>query len=162
MGLGFKVRDFERPVSEFSGGWQMRAMIARLLLDQPDLLMLDEPTNHLDLESLLWFQNYLQAYRGAIFVISHDREFINSVVSRIVEVGRQELKVYTGDFEEYREQKKHAEEQLRAAYDRQQKEIAELEEFISRFRAKASTASRAQAKIKYLEKMERIVLPEDQ
>ena len=161
MGLGFRVTDFTRVVSELSGGWQMRTMIARLLLDEPDLLMLDEPTNHLDLESLLWFQNYLQNYRGAIFVISHDREFINSVVSRIVEVGQHKLKVYTGDFETYLTQKKQDEVQLVEAYNRQQKEIAELEDFIMRFRAKASTASRAQAKIKYLEKMERIELPEE-
>jgi ATP-binding cassette subfamily F protein 3 len=161
MGLGFKVSDFERPVSALSGGWQMRTMIGRLLLDEPDLLMLDEPTNHHDLESLLWFQNYLQSYRGAIFLISHDREFINAIVGRIVEVGERQLKIYTGDYESYLEQKKQADEQLRAAYDRQQKEIAELEDFIARFRAKASTASRAQAKLKYLEKMERIVLSED-
>jgi ATP-binding cassette subfamily F protein 3 len=161
MGLGFSVTDFERPVKEFSGGWQMRAMIARLLVDDPDLLMHDEPTNHLDLESLLWFQNYLQSFRGAIFVISHDREFINSVVNRIVEVGSRKLTVYTGTYEDYLAQKQAAEENLIAAYHRQQKEIEELETFIARFRAKASTASRAQAKIKYLEKMERIVLPED-
>ncbi len=161
MGLGFRTTDFDRPVSEFSGGWQMRAMIAKLLLDDPDLLMLDEPTNHLDLESLLWFQNYLQSYRGAIFVISHDREFINSVVNKIVEVGQRKLTIYTGTYEQYLEQKKSAEVLLVAAYNRQQKEIEELETFISKFRAKASTASRAQAKIKYLEKMERIVLPEE-
>src|SRR5471032_1927203 len=83
MGLGFKISDFTRGISELSGGWQMRVAIAKLLLDEPDLLMLDEPTNHLDLESLIWFQNYLQSYRGAIFLISHDREFINSVVNRI-------------------------------------------------------------------------------
>ncbi len=161
MGLGFRQTDFARPIAELSGGWQMRVAIARLLFEAPDLLMLDEPTNHLDLESLLWFQNYLQNYRGAIFLISHDREFINSIVDRIVEVRDQKLNVYTGSFEDYLTQKKNEEIALIDAYKRQQKEIAELEDFIMRFRAKASTASRAQAKIKQLEKMERVVLPDE-
>src|SRR5262249_7012890 len=160
VGLGFRQTDFERPIVELSGGWQMRVAIARLLLEQPDLLLLDEPTNHLDLESLLWFQNYLQGYRGAIFLISHDREFINDVVSRMVEVRERQLRLYTGSFEDYLEQRKREEENLISAYHRQQKEIKDLEDFISKFRAKASTASRAQAKIKILEKMERIELPE--
>lgn len=159
MGLGFRISDFPRPVSELSGGWQMRVMIAKLLLQEPDLLMLDEPTNHLDLESLLWFQNTLQSYRGAVFLISHDREFINSVVDRIVEVDQHQLKVYVGSFEDYKEQKKQQEENLVAAYKRQQKEIGDLEIYIARFRAKASTASSVQSKIKYLERMERIELP---
>jgi ATP-binding cassette, subfamily F, member 3 len=160
IGLGFKQTDFERSIQELSGGWQMRVAIARLLLQEPDLLMLDEPTNHLDLETLLWFQNYLQNYRGAIFVISHDREFINSIVDRIVEVRQRQLHIYTGTFEDYLAQRKQEDENLVSAYHRQQKEIEELTDFINKFRAKASTASRAQAKIKYLEKMERIVLPE--
>jgi ATP-binding cassette subfamily F protein 3 len=162
MGLGFKVTDFDRPVAEFSGGWQMRVMIARLLVDAPDLLMLDEPTNHLDLESLLWFQNYLQNYRGAIFLISHDREFINAITTRIVELGGGRLNVYNGSYEDYQAQKKQDEENLIKAHRQQQKEIEELEEFIARFRAKASLAASVQSKIKYLERMERIVLPEEQ
>ncbi len=161
VGLGFRQSDFERPITELSGGWQMRVAIAKLLLDEPDLLLLDEPTNHLDLESLLWFQNYLQNYRGAIFLISHDREFINSVVNRMVEVREHQLNLYTGTFENYLAQRQREEENLIAAYHRQQKEIKELEDFINKFRAKASTASRAQAKIKYLEKMERVELPEE-
>jgi len=161
VGLGFKQTDFERPITELSGGWQMRVAIARLLLEAPDLLMLDEPTNHLDLESLLWFQNYLQSYRGAIFLISHDREFINDIVDRIVEVREQGLHLYTGSFEDYLAQRQSEEANLISAYHRQQKEIKELEDFINKFRAKASTASRAQAKIKYLEKMERVELPEE-
>ena len=161
IGLGFKQTDFERPVSELSGGWQMRIAIARLLVDEPDLLMLDEPTNHLDLETLLWFQNYLQAYRGAIFLISHDRAFINSIVDRIVEVRDHKLNVYTGSFEDYLAQKKQEEENLISAYKRQQKEIDELTDYINKFRAKASTASSVQSKIKYLERMEKITLPEE-
>jgi len=162
MGLGFKVGDFSRPIGELSGGWQMRVMIARLLLDEPDLLLLDEPTNHLDLESLLWFQNHLQAYRGAVFLISHDREFINGVTNRIVEVREAKLTTYNGTFEDYLEQKKKAEEDLVNAYNRQRKEIEELEIFISRFRAKASLAATVQSKIKYLERMEKIQLPPEQ
>jgi len=159
MGLGFRITDFARPTSELSGGWKMRVMIARLLMQAPDLLMLDEPTNHLDLESLLWFQDYLQNYRGAIFLISHDREFINSVVTRIVEVRDHDLKMYTGSFEDYLEQRKREDENLISAYKRQQKEIQELEDYINRFRAKASTASSVQSKIKYLERMEKIEPP---
>ncbi len=162
MGLGFKVMDFERPVAELSGGWQMRVMIARLLVDEPDLLMLDEPTNHLDLESLLWFQNHLQSYQGALFLISHDRNFINAVTDRIVEVNQAKLTTYNGSFEDYLRQKQEEEERLVQAYNRQKKEIDDLEIFISRFRAKASLAASVQSKIKYLERMERIQLPPDQ
>ena len=161
VGLGFQQTDFDRPIAELSGGWQMRVAIARLLVTEPDLLMLDEPTNHLDLESLLWFQSYLQSYRGAIFLISHDREFINSIVDRIVEVRDHKLNVYTGTFEDYLAQKKREEENLLSAYKRQQKEIEELTEYINKFRAKASTASSVQSKIKYLDRMEKIVLPEE-
>src|SRR5882672_10748249 len=112
VGLGFRQADFERPISELSGGWQMRVAIARLLFEAPDLLMLDEPTNHLDLESLLWFQNYLQGYRGAIFLISHDREFINDVVNRMVEVRNRQLNLYNGTFEDYLTQCASEEENL--------------------------------------------------
>jgi len=162
MGLGFRISDFDRPLTEFSGGWRMRSVIAKLLLKEPDILMLDEPTNHLDLEALLWFQNHLRSYSGAIFLISHDREFINSIAHRIVEIRDTQVHIYTGTFEDYLEQKKQEEEKLLSAYKRQQKEIQELETYINRFRAKASVAASVQSKIKYIDKMKKIVLPKKQ
>jgi ATP-binding cassette subfamily F protein 3 len=161
MGLGFKVTDFERDVSTLSGGWAMRVAMARLLLQEPDLLMLDEPTNHLDLESLFWFQEYLQYYPGAIFLISHDRAFINALCQGIVSVQDKTLKVYTGNYDAYLSERASERERLESAYRRQQEEIAEMQDFISRNRARASTASRAQSMMKRLEKLERIELPEE-
>lgn len=161
MGLGFKISDFDRKVSTLSGGWAMRVAMARLLIQEPDLLMLDEPTNHLDLDSLLWFQNYLLGYRGAIFLISHDRAFINTVCKAIVSLENQDLKSYHGNYDFYLSEKASQRERLESAYRNQQKEISEMEEFINRNRARASTASRAQSMIKRLEKIERVELPED-
>jgi ATP-binding cassette subfamily F protein 3 len=128
---------------------------------EPDLLMLDEPTNHLDLETLGWFQDYLSNYPGAILTISHDRAFLNAICDTMVEISRQRLHRYVGTYEDYLEQKKAREEQYAAAYRNQQREIAHLEEFINRFRAKASKASQAQERIKRLEKMERLAPPEN-
>ena len=161
MGLGFKTSDFEKKVNTLSGGWAMRVAMARLLIQEPDLLMLDEPTNHLDLESLLWFQNYLTYYRGAIFLISHDREFINTVCTAIVSVQNHTLKPYYGNYEYFLNERAAEKERLLKAYEAQQKEIKETEDFINRNRARASTANRAQSAIKRLEKMERIELPEE-
>jgi ATP-binding cassette subfamily F protein 3 len=158
-GLGFRARDFDRPARELSGGWVMRAHLARLLVLEPDLLMLDEPTNHLDLESLLWFQQYLQGYPGAILVISHDREFLNQLVSAIVEIRQQKLVRFTGDYEQYLAQRAAADAQLLAAYKTQQKEIAHLQAFADRFKAKASKATQAQSKLKQIERMDRIEAP---
>ena len=162
MGLGFKVADFERDIRTLSGGWAMRVAMARLLLQEPDLLMLDEPTNHLDLDSLLWFQDYLQYYPGAIFLISHDRAFINALCRGIVSVQDRALKVYAGNYDDYLSQRAAERERLENAYRRQQEEIAQMQDFISRNRARASTASRAQSMMKRLEKLERIELPEEQ
>jgi ATP-binding cassette, subfamily F, member 3 len=159
MGLGFRTADFARPVEELSGGWRMRVAIARLLMEDPDVLLLDEPTNHLDLESLLWFQSYLQRWRGSLLVISHDRAFVNAVVGSIVELRDQQLRRYPGDYEHFLEMRRQEEEKLVAAYNRQQKEIEEYETFIARFRAQASKAPQVQSRIKMLEKMERIELP---
>ncbi len=158
-GLSFREKDFDRPAREMSGGWVMRAHLARLLTQEPDLLMLDEPTNHLDLEALLWFQGYLQGYPGAILVISHDREFLNSLIGHIVEIRMSKLIRYRGNYDSYLEQREANEAQLLAAYKNQQREIAALQEFADRFRAKASKASQAQSKLKQIERMEKIEAP---
>ncbi len=158
-GLSFRHRDFERPAREMSGGWIMRAHLARLLTQEPDLLLLDEPTNHLDLEALLWFQAYLQAYPGAVLVISHDREFLNQVVDSIVEIRQGRLIRYRGGYDDYLQQREAHEQQLLAAYKNQEREIARLMEFVNRFRAKNTKASQAQAKLKQIERMEKIAAP---
>jgi len=159
-GLAFREADFWRPVNELSGGWIMRAHLARLLVEEPDLLLLDEPTNHLDLETLGWFQNHLLGYPGAILTISHDREFLNTLCRGIVEIRHRKLVRYHGNFEKYLEQKKAREEQHLAAYRNQQKEIEHLQDFINRFRAKASKAAQAQDRVKQLARMERLEAPE--
>src|SRR5436190_17079137 len=158
-GLAFRETDFERPARALSGGWIMRAHLALLLVMQPDLLLLDEPTNHLDLESLQWFQEYLRSYPGAIVMISHDREFLNQLVGSIVEIAHSKLVRYRGDWDSYIEQKAAREEQHLAAYKNQQKEIASLQLFADRFRAKASKASQAQSKLKQIDRMKKIVAP---
>lgn len=158
-GLAFRESDFERPAKTLSGGWVMRAHLARLLVQEPDLLLLDEPTNHLDLESLLWFQEYLTHYRGAILIISHDREFLNQLVGSIIEISRRRLIRYRGNWDSYVAQKAARDEQQLAAYKNQQKEIAALQRFADRFRAKASKASQAQSKLKQIERIEKIEAP---
>jgi len=159
-GLAFRPENFDKPAHTLSGGWIMRAHIARLLVMEPDLLMLDEPTNHLDLETLGWFQGQLNRYSGVILTISHDREFLNGICDGIVEISHRKLHRYNGNYENYLVQKAEREAQHLAAYQNQQREIAHLESFIRRFRAKASKATQAQARIKQLEKMERIEAPE--
>ena len=158
-GLGFKESAFEKKARELSGGWVMRAHLARLLVLEPDLLLLDEPTNHLDLEALLWFQDYLKFYAGGIIVISHDREFLNHIVSGIVEIRQGKLNRYRGDYDDFLVQREAAEVQLLAAYKNQQKKIDQLQEFADRFRAKASKASQAQSKLKQIDRMEKIEAP---
>ena len=158
-GLAFRETDFDRPARALSGGWVMRAHLARLLVMQPDLLLLDEPTNHLDLESLQWFQEYLRTYPGGIVMISHDREFLNQLVGSIIEIAHAKLVRYRGNWDSYVEQKAAREEQQLAAYKNQQKEIASLQLFADRFRAKASKASQAQSKLKQIDRMEKIAAP---
>src|SRR5437762_707899 len=158
-GLAFRESDFERSTKTLSGGWVMRAHLARLLVQEPELLLLDEPTNHLDLESLVWFQEYLTNYPGAILMISHDREFLNQLVGSIVEIAHRRLNRYRGNWDSYVEQKAAREEQQLAAYKNQQREIASLQQFADRFRAKASKASQAQSKLKQIDRMEKIEAP---
>jgi ATP-binding cassette subfamily F protein 3 len=159
-GLAFRPEDFDKPAHTLSGGWIMRAHLARLLVMEPDLLMLDEPTNHLDLETLGWFQGELKRYPGAILTISHDREFLNGICGGIIEIAHGQLQRYHGNYDIYLTQKAERVAQHLAAYNNQQREIAHLEDFVRRFRAKASKASQAQARMKQLEKMERIAPPE--
>ena len=158
-GLAFRETDFDRPARTLSGGWVMRAHLARLLVQEPDLLLLDEPTNHLDLESLVWFQEYLMNYPGAILMISHDREFLNQLVGSIIEIAHRRLNRYRGNWDSYVEQRAAREEQQLSAYKNQQKEIASLQLFADRFRAKASKASQAQSKLKQIDRMEKIEAP---
>ncbi|UPT73779.1 MAG: ABC-F family ATP-binding cassette domain-containing protein [Elusimicrobiota bacterium] len=159
MGLGFKVADFDKPISELSGGWAMRGALARLLVEEPQLLLLDEPTNHLDLLTLVWFQEYLQSYPGAILMISHDRGFIDEVCSAIVAVEDKRLKKYNTNYEGFLAEREAARDRVMSAYKQQQDEIAAMEDFIMRNRARVSTASRVQSVMKKLDKIERIELP---
>ena len=160
QGLAFRESDFNRPVRTLSGGWVMRAYLARLLVLEPDLLLLDEPTNHLDLETLQWFQEYLKHYPGAILMISHDRDFLNQLIGSVWEIRQERLYRYTGDFDAYLQQRELQILQQEAAYKNQQRKIQHLQDFIDRFRAKATKASQAQSKLKQLDRMERIEAPE--
>jgi ATP-binding cassette subfamily F protein 3 len=160
-GLGFKSADFNKPACEYSGGWVMRAHLARLLVMEPDLLMLDEPTNHLDLLSLLWLQRYLLNYSGAILMISHDRDFMDSIIETVVEIDPDAaaLNSYTGNYSAYLDQREKRYEQNVQAYRNQQKEIEHVQEFIDRFRQVGSKAAQVQSRIKTLEKLVRIEKP---
>ncbi|MBI2950218.1 MAG: ABC-F family ATP-binding cassette domain-containing protein [Verrucomicrobia bacterium] len=160
LGLSFREKDFPRPLREMSGGWVMRAHLARLLVQEPDLLLLDEPTNHLDLETLLWFQEYLRTYPGGILMISHDREFLNQLVTFIVEIRQAKLWRYRGNYDAYLEQREANEEQHLAAWKNQQREIARLQRFVDRFRAKNTKATQAQSKLKQIARMDKIEAPE--
>jgi len=155
-GLGFSTADLNRPLNEFSGGWRMRVMLARMMLQQPDLLMLDEPTNHLDLPSIEWVEQYLQDYKGTVIVVSHDRYFLDKVINKIVEISGQQIRGYTGNYSFYLESKAERDELQKSQFKNQEKYIKEQEKLIDRFRAKASKAKMAQSRIKMLDKIERI------
>ena len=161
-GLGFSESDFTRPVSEFSGGWLMRAELAKLLLLNPDLLLLDEPTNHLDLESCIWFEDYLKSYQGAVLVTSHDRAFLNRVVTKVFAIEQGQLIAHRGNYDSFVEARERELEILEATAGRQENKIRQEMRFIERFRAKNTKAKQVQSRIKKLEKMERIAVPRTQ
>jgi ATP-binding cassette subfamily F protein 3 len=161
-GLGFGRDDWQRRVEEFSGGWQMRIALAKLLLEEPNLLLLDEPTNHLDLEARNWLETYLENYPNAFVLISHDRYFLDVTVSRIAEIWNKRVWFYTGGYSKYETQKSERRAQIEAAYRNQRERIEQLEAFINRFRAQATKAKQVQSRIKELEKIERIEVPPDE
>jgi ATP-binding cassette subfamily F protein 3 len=158
-GLGFQEKDARRKWSEFSGGWRMRVALAKILLAEPDALLLDEPTNHLDLDSLLWVEDFLAGYKGALVIVSHDRVFLNKLARKIVEIDRGKATVYSGNYDEYEKNKAMQEDVLRAAYKNQEEKKKRIQKFIDQNRVKARTASRAQSRIKMLEKLDRIEPP---
>jgi len=155
-GIGFSTKDLHRPLREFSGGWRMRVMLAKLLLEKPSCLMLDEPTNHLDLPSIEWVENYLRNYEGAVVIVSHDRTFLDNVINKTVEVTNQQLVTYEGNYSFYLEEKELREEIQQGAYENQQAKIRQTERFIERFRAKATKSKQVQSRVKALDRMEKI------
>jgi len=160
-GLGFKPSEFARPLSEYSGGWRMRGMLARLLLQRPSLLLLDEPTNHLDIESLEWLESFLADYEGTVVIVSHDRYFLNRMVTSIAELVPSGLTVYPGDYDEYLVQRQARRELLEAQARNQAKRIAEIERFIERFRYQASKARQVQSRVKMLDRIDRVVVEDE-
>lgn len=160
IGLGFEAKDFDRPTREFSGGWRMRIELAKVLLSKPQLLLLDEPTNHLDIESIQWLENYLTDYPGSVILISHDKAFLDAVATRTVELSLGKSYDYNLPFSKYVEQRKMEMEQQKAAFDNQQKKIADTEKFIERFRYKATKANQVQSRIKQLEKLDVLEIDE--
>ena len=161
-GLGIGPEDYNRPTESFSGGWKMRIALAKILAIQPQVLLLDEPTNHLDLESITWLEAWIAQYKGALFMTSHDRDFMNRLVSRVVEVANQNITVYSGNYDFYERERALRHEQLIAAAKRQDDMLAKEEEFIARFAARASHAAQVQSRVKKLEKIDRIEVPTEE
>jgi len=162
IGLGFFERDFERATDEFSGGWQMRIALAKLLLANPSILLLDEPTNHLDIESLIWVENYLKAYQGAIVLVSHDRNFLDNITDRTIEISLGKATEYSGNYSFYKKEKQIRKEMLENQYDNQQNYLKQQERFIERFRYKATKARAVQSRIKLLEKMDWVEIEDEE
>ena len=156
QGLGFANADLQRPYREFSGGWRMRVLLAKMILQAPDLLLLDEPTNHLDLPSIEWLEKYLQHYQGSVVIVSHDKYFLNRMVTKIVELYQKELHIYAGNYDYYEKEKAVRIDLAQKAYDNQQDYIRQQERFIERFKAKASKAAQAQSIVKRLEKLDKL------
>ena len=159
-GLGFQRSDFERPTKEFSGGWRMRIELAKLLLQAPDVLLLDEPTNHLDIESIQWLENFLATNGNAVMLVSHDRAFLDRVTTRTIEIMLGDIHDYKVNYSSYVELRKERREQQLRAYENQQKQIKDTEEFIERFRYKPTKSNQVQSRVKQLEKIERIEVDE--
>ncbi len=155
-GIGFNTADLHRPLQEFSGGWRMRVMLAKLLLEKPSLLLLDEPTNHLDLPSIQWIENYLKTYEGAVIIVSHDRQFLDNTAETIVEVSNFQLNLYPGNYSFYLEERELRNEIQRNAFENQQQKIRQTERFIERFRAKSTKARQVQSRVKSLERMDKL------
>ncbi|HUF82798.1 MAG TPA: ATP-binding cassette domain-containing protein, partial [Burkholderiales bacterium] len=155
-GLGFADDEFERPVADFSGGWRMRLNLAQALIGRSDLLLLDEPTNHLDLDAVVWLEKWLAGYRGTLVLVSHDRDFLDGCVTHIAHIHARRLTLYTGNYSAFEEARAAQLAVQQAMYEKQQREIAHLESYIRRFRAKASKARQAQSRLKALDRMERI------
>ncbi|NOS54831.1 MAG: ABC-F family ATP-binding cassette domain-containing protein [Cyclobacteriaceae bacterium] len=153
-GIGFTTKDLHRPLREFSGGWRMRVMLAKLLLEKPSCLMLDEPTNHLDLPSIEWVENYLRNYEGAVGIVSHDRTFLDNVISKTVDVTQEQLITYEGNYTYYLQEKEMREEIQQGAFENQQAKIRQTERFIERFRAKATKSKQVQSRVKALDRMD--------
>ena len=161
LGLGFTRNDLDRPCDAFSGGWQMRLALAKLLLQKPSLLLLDEPTNHLDLEARNWLEDFLKAYPYALVLVSHDRYFLDSCTERVMEIRNRSIHFYKGNYTDFLHQREERIAQLKAAYEAQQKEIARIKAFADKFRYKATKAAQVQSRLKDLERMERIEIPPD-
>jgi ATP-binding cassette subfamily F protein 3 len=162
-GLGIMPEDHQRPVESFSGGWKMRIALAKVLAQRPECILMDEPTNYLDLESILWLEDWLKNFKGSVFMTSHDRDFMNGLVKKIVEVNHKTITVYSGNYDYYEKERDIRREQLIASSERQQAMLQKEEEFIAKFAARASHAAQVQSRVKKLEKIERIeVMPEDQ
>ncbi|PZR29655.1 MAG: ABC transporter ATP-binding protein, partial [Azospira oryzae] len=155
-GIGFSTKDLHRPLREFSGGWRMRVMLAKLLLEKPSLLMLDEPTNHLDLPSIEWVEAYLRGYEGAVIIVSHDRTFLDNVITKTVDVTNQQLVTYEGNYTFYLQEKEMREEIQNGAFENQQAKIRQTERFIERFKATASKAKQVQSRVKALNRIDLI------
>lgn len=161
-GLGIKPEDHHKMIEEFSGGWKMRVALARTLVIKPDLIIMDEPTNYLDMETILWLEDWLQNYDGAIFMTTHDRDFMNNVCKKTIEVAHQRVTVYSGNFDFYEKEREVRLNQLKSEFKKQQDSIAKDEEFIAKFKARASHAAQVQSRVKKLDKVQRVVVPQEQ